>query len=82
VPDVRGDMQQQAQNILSGPPYNFNVSVQQVSGPGQPGTVQSTSPGPGAPLAPGGQITIFVIQQASPPPSPSPSPSPSDSKGP
>jgi eukaryotic-like serine/threonine-protein kinase len=79
VPDVRGDTQQQAQNILSGPPYNFNVSVQQVSGPGQPGTVQSTSPGPGAPLAPGGQITIFVIQQSSPPPSPSPTPSDSTS---
>jgi len=75
VPDVTGDMQQQAQNILSGAPYNFNVSVQQVSGPGQSGTVQSTSPGPGATVAPGSPITIFVIQQSSPPPSPSPSPS-------
>jgi eukaryotic-like serine/threonine-protein kinase len=82
VPDVTGDMQQQAQNILSGAPYNFNVSVQPVSGPGQPGTVQSTSPGPNARVAPGSPITIYVIQQSSPPPSPSPSPNPSDSKGP
>ncbi|HEY7324293.1 MAG TPA: Stk1 family PASTA domain-containing Ser/Thr kinase [Streptosporangiaceae bacterium] len=81
VPDVTGDSQQQAQSILSGAPYNFNVSVQQVSGPGQPGTVQSTSPGPNANVAPGSNITIFVIQQASPPPSPSPSPNPSDSQG-
>ena len=81
VPDVTGDSQQQAEAILSGAPYNFNVSVQQVSGPGQPGTVQTTSPGQGAPLAPGGSITIYVIQQSSPPPSPSPTPSPSDSGG-
>jgi len=83
VPDVTGDSQQQAQNILSGPPYDFNVTVQPASGPGQPGTVQSTSPGPGAPLPAGGQITIYVLQQPSPSPSPSdsPSPSPSPSSG-
>jgi eukaryotic-like serine/threonine-protein kinase len=80
VPDVTGDTQQQAQAILSGAPYQFNVSVQPVSGPGTPGTVQNTSPGPGATLSPGGQITIYVIQQAQSP-SPSPSPSPSDTTG-
>jgi eukaryotic-like serine/threonine-protein kinase len=80
VPDVTGDTQQQAQTILSSAPYDFNVQVQQVSGPGQPGTVQNTSPGPGATLAPGGQITIYVLQQAqSPSPSPSASPSPASS---
>jgi len=81
VPDVTGDSQQQAQSILSGAPYNFNVSVQQVSGPGQPGTVQSTSPGPGASVTPGSPITVFVIQQSSPSPSPSPSPSASNGGG-
>jgi serine/threonine-protein kinase len=77
VPDVTGNPQQQAYNTLSGPPYGFNVTIQYVSGPGTPGTVQSTSPGPGAPLPPGGQITMYVIQQASPSPSASDSPSPS-----
>jgi len=80
VPDVTGDTAQQAMAILSGPPYQFNVSQQPVSGPGTPGTVQNTSPGPGATLAPGGQITIYVIEQPSPSPSPSPSsPGPSPS---
>jgi len=83
VPDVTGQTQQQAQTLLSGAPYDFNVTVQQVSGPGQPGTVQSTSPGAGATVAPGSPITIFVLQQQqSPSPSPSPSPSGSPSTGP
>jgi len=85
VPDVTGQSFGQAQATLSGPPYNYNVVEQAGSGPGAPGTVQSTSPGPGANLAPGGQIIVFVIPQSqpsSPPPSPSPSASPSDTTSP
>jgi serine/threonine-protein kinase len=79
VPDVRGQQADQAQAVLSGPPYNFNPSIQPVSGPGTPGTVQNTSPGPGASLAPGQPIIIYVIEQPSPSPTPSDSPSPSPS---
>jgi len=79
VPDVTGDTWQTAQSILSGSPYNFNPQEQFVSGPGQPGTVQTTSPGPGGSLAPGQPIIVYVIQPASPPPSPSASPSDSPS---
>jgi serine/threonine-protein kinase len=73
--DVIGKDQGSAYNELSGPPYNFNVSVQE--GPGtsqnqQPGTVYATSPGPGTPLAQGGNIIIFVVAQSSPSPSPTP----------
>jgi serine/threonine-protein kinase len=77
VPDVRGDTAQQAEQILKSAPYFFNVTPSPVQGPGTPGTVQNTSPGPGANLAPGSPITIFVITQQSPPPSPSTSASPS-----
>jgi hypothetical protein len=75
--DVIGKVQGSAYNELSGPPYNFNVSVQE--GPGasqnqQPGTVYATSPGPGTPLQQGGNIIIFVVPP-SPPPSPTPTPS-------
>jgi eukaryotic-like serine/threonine-protein kinase len=77
---VIGMTQDQATNLLSGPPYNYNVSVQFGPGTGQPdGTVYQTSPGPGTQLAPGGNITIFVVQQSSPSPSASPSPSPTPS---
>jgi len=82
VPDVTGDTQAQAQNILSSAPYDFNVQPQTVSGPGQPGTVQNTSPGPGAMVAPGSPITIFVIGQPSPTSSPSASASPTDTPSP
>jgi eukaryotic-like serine/threonine-protein kinase len=77
--DVIGETQGQAMNELSGPPYDFNVSVQpSPSGStGQPGTVTGTSPGPGASLAPGSPITIFVVPQSSPSSSPSPSNTPS-----
>jgi eukaryotic-like serine/threonine-protein kinase len=84
--DVIGETQAQATNELSGPPYNFNVSVSY--GPGSPqdstpGTVYQTSPGAGQQLAPGGNITIFVVQpQSSPSPSTSPSPAPSTTPSP
>jgi eukaryotic-like serine/threonine-protein kinase len=82
---VIGMNQDQATGLLSGAPYNFNVSVQ--PGPGtaqyqQPGTVYATSPSPGQQLAPGSNITIFVVQQSSPSPSPSPSSSPTDTPSP
>ncbi len=80
---VIGMSQADAQNLLSGAPYDFNVSVQpSTSGSGQPGTVASTSPQAGTQLAPGSNITIFVVQQSSPSPSPSPSPTPSPSTSP
>jgi serine/threonine-protein kinase len=69
-----------AQTLLSSAPYDFNVVEQpSTSGTGQPGTVASTSPQPGAQLAPGATITIFVVQQASPSPTPTPSDSSSSS---
>jgi serine/threonine-protein kinase len=83
VPPVAGDTQQQAETILTGAPYNFNVSVQPASGPGTPGTVQTTSPGSGAMVTPGSTITIFVLQQPQQSPSPTtpPSPSPTTTTG-
>jgi serine/threonine-protein kinase len=81
VPDVTGDTWQQAQAILSGSPYNFNAQEQFVSGPGTPGTVQTTSPGAGAQLGAGQPIIVYVIQPPQSPP-PSPSASPSDSPSP
>ncbi len=75
---IIGMSQADAQNLLSGAPYDFNVTVQpSTSGSGQPGTVASTSPAPGAQLAPGSNITIFVVQTPSPTPPPSPSATPS-----
>jgi eukaryotic-like serine/threonine-protein kinase len=81
---VIGMTQDQATNLLSGPPYDYNVSVQPGPGSGQdqqPGTVYATAPSPGTQLPPGGNIIIFVVQQSSPSPSPSttnsPSPAPS-----
>jgi beta-lactam-binding protein with PASTA domain len=83
VPNVIGEQSDQAMAALTSAPYNYNVTATQGQGPStyQPGTVYSTSPGPGSPLAPGGNITIYVQAQASPSPSTSPSPSPSPSQG-
>jgi eukaryotic-like serine/threonine-protein kinase len=77
---VIGETQDQATQVLSGAPYDYNVSVQFGPGTSQvstPGEVYSTGPGPGQQLAPGGNIIIYVVQQASPSPSVSPSPTPS-----
>ncbi|MGH3301853.1 MAG: Stk1 family PASTA domain-containing Ser/Thr kinase [Streptosporangiaceae bacterium] len=76
---VLGMTQDQAMNLLSGPPYNYQVTVQQGAGQGQPGTVYQTVPAVGTTLAPGSPITIYVVGQASPSPSPSQSPSSSPS---
>jgi eukaryotic-like serine/threonine-protein kinase len=90
VPDtVIGMSQEQAQQVLTGSPYDLNVSVQMGPGTAQvstPGDVYETEPLPGAQVTPGGNITIFVVQQptpSTPPPSPSvtPSPTPSPTSG-
>jgi eukaryotic-like serine/threonine-protein kinase len=81
VPNVIGQSQSSAESMLTGAPWDYNVTVMTGQGPAayQPGTVYSTTPSPGATLPPGGNITIYVQQAAtpSPPPSPSTSPSPS-----
>jgi eukaryotic-like serine/threonine-protein kinase len=80
---VIGETEEQAQQVLTGAPYNYNVSISEGPGTAQvstPGDVYETEPLPGQQLAPGGNITIFVVQQSSP--SPSPSPSMSTSPGP
>jgi eukaryotic-like serine/threonine-protein kinase len=77
---VIGETEEQAQQVLTGAPYDYNVSIQEGPGTAQvstPGDVYSTEPGPGQQLAPGGNIIIFVVQQSSPSPSPSPSMTPS-----
>jgi eukaryotic-like serine/threonine-protein kinase len=82
---VIGETQEQAQQVLTSQPYDYNVSVQQGPGTTQvstPGDVYETDPGPGQQLAPGGNIIIFVVQQSSPSPSPSTSTSPSPSPSP
>ena len=79
---VIGMQQAQAQQLLSGAPYFYNVSVQQGTGPGTPGEVYTTSPTPGTALAADSPITIYVVQSSSPSPTPStssPSPTPSTS---
>ncbi len=82
---VIGETEEQADQLLTGSPYDYNVSVQLGPGTAQvstPGDVYETAPGPGQQLAPGGNIIIFVVQQASPTPSPSPSPTPSTTPSP
>jgi eukaryotic-like serine/threonine-protein kinase len=82
---VIGETQEQAQQLLTSAPYDYNVSVQPGPGTSQvstPGEVYETDPGPGQQLAPGGNIIIFVVQQASPSPSPSPTPTASSSPTP
>jgi eukaryotic-like serine/threonine-protein kinase len=84
VPNVIGQSQSTAESMLTGQPWDYNVTVVTGQGPAayQPGTVYSTSPGPGATLPPGGAITIYVQQAATPSPAPSPSTSPSPSPSP
>jgi eukaryotic-like serine/threonine-protein kinase len=79
VPNVIGQSQASATNQLTGAPWDYTVNPVVGQGPGtyQPGTVYSTSPGPGQPLPPGGTIIIYVQQAATPSPPPSPTPSPS-----
>jgi eukaryotic-like serine/threonine-protein kinase len=82
---VIGETEEQAQQVLSSAPYDYNVSVQQGPGTAQvstPGDVYETDPGPGQQLAPGGNIIIFVVQQSSPTPAPSPTPTASPSTTP
>jgi eukaryotic-like serine/threonine-protein kinase len=80
VPSVVGDSVQQASQTLSGPPYNYVVADSYQPAPTgsglQPGQVIGTSPGTGAKLAAGSNITLEIVQTASSPPT-SPSPSPS-----
>ncbi|HXZ66267.1 MAG TPA: Stk1 family PASTA domain-containing Ser/Thr kinase [Streptosporangiaceae bacterium] len=76
VPNVIGEQQGEAMAALTGPPYNYIVTVQQEPAQGQAGTVYATSPSTGTPLPPGSSITIYVVAQASPSPSVSPSPTP------
>jgi eukaryotic-like serine/threonine-protein kinase len=82
---VIGMTEEQAQQYLSSAPFDYNVSVQQGPGTAQvstPGEVYETEPPPGQQLTPGGNITIFVVQQptpSTPPPSPSMTPSPTPS---
>jgi eukaryotic-like serine/threonine-protein kinase len=82
---VLGLPQAQAQALLSGAPYNYNVTVVQGPGNGPVGTVYQTSPAVGSPLAAGSNITIFVVGPASTPPptsSPPPTGSPSPTSSP
>jgi beta-lactam-binding protein with PASTA domain/tRNA A-37 threonylcarbamoyl transferase component Bud32 len=81
---VLGMQQAQAQALLSGPPYNYTVTVMQGQGSGALGSVYQTNPAVGTTLAPYSPITIFVVapQTSSPPPSQSPSPSSSPSPSP
>ncbi|HYK28718.1 MAG TPA: Stk1 family PASTA domain-containing Ser/Thr kinase [Streptosporangiaceae bacterium] len=78
--NVLGMRQQDAINLLSGAPYNYQVTPVTSTPPSSqypPGTVFQTFPAPGTPLPPGSQITIYVASSSSPSPSPtSPSPSP------
>jgi serine/threonine-protein kinase len=87
--NIVGMQQANAQQELSNSPFFYNVMVQPGPAPGAgqftTGQVYSSSPAPGAPLAPYGNITIYVVAAASPSPTPSdssPSPTPSSSTTP
>jgi eukaryotic-like serine/threonine-protein kinase len=89
VPSVVGESVATASQQLSGPPWNYVVSNAYEPAPSgsglQPGQVIGTSPGAGTKLAAGSNITIEIVQAASPTTSPSPtpsSPSPSPSTSP
>ncbi len=71
---VIGMTEEQAQQFLSSPPYDYNVSEQTGSGPGLPGTVYATNPAVGQQLAAGQPIIIFVVAEPSPTPTPTPTP--------
>ena len=77
---VIGLTQAQAIALLSAAPYNYTVTPQAGSGPGQVGTVFATGPSVGSTLAPGSSITIYIVQAPSPTPATtSPSPNPTSS---
>jgi len=85
--NILGMQEANAQQELSSSPYFYNVMVQQGPGlaPYTAGQVYTSSPAPGAPLAPYGSITIYVVQAASSSPTPSsssPSPTASSSTTP
>jgi eukaryotic-like serine/threonine-protein kinase len=61
--------------LLQGGPYNYTVTQQTGSGPGQIGTVYATSPPVGSPLPAGSAIIIYVVGAPSPTPTPTPTPS-------
>jgi eukaryotic-like serine/threonine-protein kinase len=78
---VIGMTQAAAIGLLSAAPYNYTVTTQTGSGPGQVGTVYATNPAVGTTLPPGSSIILYVVAapSTSPPASPSPSISPSPS---
>jgi eukaryotic-like serine/threonine-protein kinase len=69
----------QATALLQAAPYNYTVTQQTGSGPGQIGTVYATSPPVGSTLPPGSSITIYVVGAPSPTPTPTPTMSSSPS---
>jgi eukaryotic-like serine/threonine-protein kinase len=70
---VIGMSPSQATALLQGGPYNYTVTQQTGSGPGQVGTVYATSPPVGSALPPGSAIIIYVVGAPSPTPTPTPS---------
>ncbi len=73
---VIGMSTSQAISLLQAAPYNYTVTQQTGSGPGQVGTVFATSPPVGSALPAGSAITIFVVGAPSPSPTPTPTPPP------
>ncbi len=74
---VIGMSPSQAIALLQAGPYNYTVTQQTGSGPGQVGTVFATSPPVGTALPAGSAITIFVVGAPSSSPTPTPTPPPS-----
>ena len=64
----------QATALLQAGPYNYTVTQQTGSGPGQIGTVYATSPPVGSALPAGSAIIIYVVGPPSPSPTPTPTP--------
>lgn len=61
IPNVVGQTQQAATNLLSGAPYDFEVSIIEEASTSIPeGSVIRTEPAVGGQLAPGSPITIIV----------------------
>jgi len=71
---VIGMSPSQATALLQAGPYNYTVTQQTGSGPGQIGTVFATSPPVGSALPPGSAIVIFVVGAPSQSPTPTPTP--------
>ncbi|HXW44095.1 MAG TPA: Stk1 family PASTA domain-containing Ser/Thr kinase [Streptosporangiaceae bacterium] len=80
MPNVVGQTQSAATNLLQGAPYNLTVNPANCTQGTTvaAGDVCATSPQPGQPVEPGSAVTIYIAQA---PPSMSPSPSPSTSGG-